>query len=90
VKTPPSPAGRDGAELPPSQNTTPETVAASEAKTATPPAAPVDKITLPPPLRLDDQVQEEVRQMLLQEGVPDPPPENRANPSKEPRLRLGW
>jgi chemotaxis protein MotB len=90
VKTPPSPAGRDGAELPHSQSTAPETVAASEAKTATPPAAPVAKITLPPPLRLDDQVQEEVRQMLLQEGVPDPPPENRANPSKEPRLRLGW
>jgi chemotaxis protein MotB len=90
VKTPPSPAGRDGAELPHSQSTAPETVAASEAKTATPPAAPVAKITLPPPLRLDDQVQEEVRQMLLQEGVPDPPPENSANPSKEPRLRLGW
>jgi chemotaxis protein MotB len=90
VQTPPHPTGPDSAELPHSQTSAPEAVVASEAKTATPPPAPAAQNTLPPPVRLDDQVQEEVRQMLLQEGVPDPPPEHSPNPSREPRSRLGW
>ena len=90
VKTPPPPAGGDGAEPPHSQSTATEVAVAGEPKAATPPPAPVVKGNLPPPVRLDDKVQEEVRQMLLDEGVPDPPPGYGADPNKEPRVRLGW
>ena len=90
VKTPSPPAGGGGAERPPAQSAGPEASVASEPKTANPPAASAAKSTLPPPVRLDDKVQEEVRQMLLDEGVPDPPPKNSAEPNKEPRVRLGW
>jgi chemotaxis protein MotB len=91
VKTPPPPAGGDGAGPPHFPSTVPEAAVAGEPKPATPPPIPAAKSTLPPPVRLDDQVQEEVRQMLLDEGVPDPPPGgNNAAPNKEPRVRLGW
>jgi chemotaxis protein MotB len=91
VKTPPSPAGPEGAELPHSQNTGPGAVVASEPEKTNPPPAPVVKSTTPPlGLRLEGQVQEEVRQLLQKEGVPGPASENSADPSKEPRLRLGW
>lgn len=90
VKTPPPPAGGDGAEPHHSQATAPETAVASEPKAAALPPAPVAKSTLPPPVHLDGKVQEEVRQMLLDEGVPDPPPGSGADSHKEPRVRLGW
>jgi chemotaxis protein MotB len=89
TKTPP-PAGGAGAESPHSQSSGPETAVAAAPKAAVPPLAAAPKSTLPPPVRLDDKVQEEVRQMLLEEGVPDPPPGDGADPNKEPRVRLGW
>jgi chemotaxis protein MotB len=90
VKTPSPPAGGDGAEPHHSQATAPEAAVASEPKAAALPPPPVAKNTLPPPVHLDGKVQEEVRQMLLDEGVPDPPPGLGADPNKEPRVRLGW
>jgi hypothetical protein len=91
VKTPFPPGGRDDAELPPhSQSTGPEAVVSSEPKTATLSPAPAAKSTLPTPVRLDDQVRDEVRQMLQDEGVADPPSGDSADPNKEPRVRLGW
>jgi chemotaxis protein MotB len=91
VKTPPSPAVQDAVELPHSRSTGPEAIVAGEPEKANPPIAPEYKGTIAPPVpRLEDQVQEEVRQMLQQEGVPGPTPENGDNSSKEPRLRLGW
>jgi chemotaxis protein MotB len=44
----------------------------------------------PPTPRLEDQVQEEVRQLLQNEGLSDPSPGKAANSGKEPRPRLGW
>jgi hypothetical protein len=90
-KTPPPPAGQEGLAPPRSQTTSPgEGVAREPEKPGSPPA-PAPKSALPPPaLRLEDQVQDEVRQMLQQEGVPNLPPENTPITGKEPRLRLGW
>jgi hypothetical protein len=91
VKTPPPPAGQDGPAPPRSQITSPGEGVAREPKKAGSPPAPAYKSALPPPaLRLEDQVQDEVRQMLQQEGVPNLPPENTPITGKEPRLRLGW
>jgi chemotaxis protein MotB len=91
VKTSSPSAGRQDPKPTQPPGTGPEAAAAAEPKVATPPPAPAAKSTLPPPVRLDDKVQDEVRQMLLDEGVPDPHPKNSAaDPNKEPRLRLGW
>jgi chemotaxis protein MotB len=86
---PPTAAG-DGVKTPQPSNTGSEAAAAGLSRAATVPPAPAAKSSLPPPVHLDDKVQEEVRQMLLDEGVPDPPPGHGADPNKEPRVRLGW
>jgi chemotaxis protein MotB len=91
VKTPHPQAGEDSAK--PHQPPSPEPVGAAPAapKAATaPPSASVAEKTPSPPVHLDAKVQEEVRQMLLDEGVPDPPPGHGADSNKEPRVRLGW
>jgi chemotaxis protein MotB len=87
-----SPAGQDGAESPGAKSTGAEKPLAGEPEKAHEPLpVPEQKsIITPPPLRLEDQVRDEVRQMLQQEGLPGSTPENGADPSKEPRLRLGW
>ena len=89
VKNPPHPVGVNSAEAPHPQSTAPGTVAVAEPKPAAPTPAPAAKSTLPSTVRLDDKVQEEVRQMLLDEGVPDPPPQS-TGANKVPRQRLGW
>jgi chemotaxis protein MotB len=89
VKNSPHPVGVNSAEAPHPQSTAPGTVAVAEPKPAAPTPAPAAKSTLPSTVRLDDKVQEEVRQMLLDEGVPDPPPQS-TGANKVPRQRLGW
>jgi chemotaxis protein MotB len=92
VEIPPPPAGQEGLAPPRSQTTSPgEGVVAREPEKPGSPPAPAPKSALPPPaLRLEDQVQDEVRQMLQQGGVPNLPPENTPITGKEHRLRLGW
>jgi|UniRef100_A0A7V6A283 chemotaxis protein MotB len=96
VKAPPAPTGGVAAELHQSRNAASEPAVAGEPQAAArPPAHPLAPVpgarsTLPPSVHLDDKVQEEVRQMLLDEGVPDSPPMSDAEPHKEPRVRLGW
>jgi chemotaxis protein MotB len=65
VNPPPPPAGKDGPEPPRSQTISPGEGVAREPEKAAPPPGPAPQSALPPPaLRLEDQVQDEVRQML--------------------------
>ena len=57
----------------------------------TPVPAPVYQGPVPSPApHLEDQVQDEVRQLLQQEKGPIPAPGNTPTQAKEPRQRLGW
>jgi len=89
-QTPLPAPGEDVAKSPRPPNTGSEAEVPSASKAVASPSAPSAKSTPPPSGRLDDKVQEEVRQMLMDEGVPDPPPGYGADSNQEPRVRLGW
>jgi chemotaxis protein MotB len=89
-----APAARGAVGPPPAQVIKPEATAVVQPpgqKTTPPAPAPVSKEKAPPPgSRLEDQVGEEVRQLLQQEGLPKPAPGTTPNPARDPRTRLGW
>jgi|UniRef100_A0A7C3YX35 chemotaxis protein MotB len=84
-----APPGPPALSLPKSPD--PGTRSAPEPEPPPGPALPVFKSTIPPPpLRLEDQVREEVRQLVQQEVGSGLTPGSPGSGPKNPRSRLGW
>lgn len=88
---PPEAPDKDAAPAPRSQNTgTGETLAPPPEKN-NPVPSPVFKGAIPPATpRLEDRVQQEVRQLFEQEAASNPATGNSLGSLKKPHQRLGW